>query len=80
MTGTIVRRTLLRSALIGGAALLSSRLALAAGRDVRTDLANAKGSTPNVGYDIETLLKYAGEFGGSDKRVIYKGGSPNGRI
>jgi hypothetical protein len=80
MSGTIVRRSLLRSALIGGAVLLSSPLALAAGRNTRTALANTKDSVSKFAYDIETLLKYAGEFGGSVKKVIYKGGSLNGRI
>jgi len=80
MSETIVRRTLLRSALIGGAALLSSRLVLAAGSRGRTALGNAKDSAPKLGYDIETLSKYAGEFGGSDKKIFYKGGSLNGCV
>jgi hypothetical protein len=65
---------------IGGAAVLSSRLVLAAGRNVGSALGNAKDSAPKLGYDIETLSKYAGEFGGSDKKVTNKGGSRNGRI
>jgi hypothetical protein len=68
MTKKIVRRTLLRSVLIGGAAVLSSRLALAAERKAGEAFGGAKGSAPNRGYDMETLSKYAGEFGGSGKK------------
>jgi len=66
MTKKIARRTLLRSALAGGAVLVAGGSALAA----TTKRPAGDTSAPrarNMTSEMQTLLKYAGEFGGSGK-------------
>jgi len=67
MTKKIARRTLLRSALAGGAVLVAGGSALAATTKSpagETTAPRARNVTP----EMQTLLKYAGEFGGNKYR------------
>jgi hypothetical protein len=80
MITTFARRTVLRSALAGGVMLVSGRSVFPA--------AGAEGGVPNdaasrrrdVGFDVDTFMRYAGEFGGSGKKSTSADGSFNGRL
>lgn len=69
MTKKIARRTLLRSALAGGAVLVAGGSAVAATIKSpvgETTVPRARNMTP----EMQTLLKYAGEFGGNKHRSL----------
>jgi hypothetical protein len=80
MIATFARRAILRSALAGGVILMSGRSVFSAAGAPGGALDDAVGRRRNVGYDIDTLLKYAGEFGGSGKESTSADGSFNGRL
>lgn len=66
MTKKIARRSLLRSALAGGAVLAAggSALATTANAPNSPTAQRARNTTP----EMQILLKYAGEFGGGKHR------------
>jgi hypothetical protein len=80
MTGNIARRAVLRSALAGGVIVIAGRSVFSAALAADSASADAVGRRRNVRYDIDTLMKYAGEFGGSGKKSTSADGSFNGRL
>jgi len=72
MAGRLARRTLLQSALSAGAILVVGGSA--------NSRSGGAGAGPDGTRETETLLRYAGEFGGSRKRSAARERSLNGRI
>jgi hypothetical protein len=72
MSGRLARRILLKSALSAGAILAAGRWA--------HSRPGAAGAGPHESRETETLLRYAGEFGGSGKRFVERTRSLNGRL
>jgi hypothetical protein len=72
MAGRLARRILLKSTLSAGAILAAGRLA--------NSRPGAAGGGSHDSRETETLLRYAGEFGGSGKRFVDRERALNGRF
>ena len=96
MAVTIDRRTLLKSSLTGAVILFGGRLASTEMTAAQVKARNAGGAVsdwsegrerhgPSVAAaarsrDANTLMRYAGEFGGSAKSSVGNGGRVDGRV
>jgi hypothetical protein len=80
MTETIARRTILRSALAVAASVIAGTAATSTASEGRSDHWGATQQPCPPTRDLNTLHKYAGEFGGSAKQPSKRSGFANGRL